>query len=223
MRILLPLIRTTVIISCMMTIANGGAIDTLSIYREFVSPISHPTAIEWDGHSFWISNMKSPYLYKLDGNMAVVDSIYTAHSRVSAIACNAADMWIAIDSVAKDTLVGNNVYKIFRLYRINTQPGAVVDSISLRAGWVNVRDTGYICGLAIQNDSFYVSLNAGYSSGIYVIDSTGRVTGLLDYSWSGISFITGNLWGIRRSANGSEGNWVTDMERGRCEPVRAHL
>jgi hypothetical protein len=213
------LIGISVFVLYMASIAHAAAIDTLTISREFVSPISHPTAIEWDGHSFWISNLKSPYLYKLDGNMAVVDSLYTAHSRVTAIACNAADMWIAIDSIAKDTLVGSSIYKIFRLYRMNTQTGVAVDSLSLRAGWVNVHDTGYICGLAIHNDSFYISLNAGYSSGIYILDSTGHVAGLLDYlPFSGISFINGTLWGIRSNNYGSEGNWVTDLARGDVNP-----
>lgn len=213
------LIGISIFVLLVVLTAHGGAFDTLTVSGEFVSPISHPTAIEWDGYSFWISNMKSPYLYKLDGNMAVVDSIYTDHSRVSAIACNAADMWVAIDSVAKDTLVGNNIYNIFRFYRINIQTGGTVDSISLRAGWVNVGDTGYVCGLAIHNDSFYVALNAGYSSGIYVLDSTGRMAGLLNYlPLSGISFINGTLRGIRRNNNGSEGNWVTDLARGDLNP-----
>jgi hypothetical protein len=194
------------------TIAPAAAMDTLTVSREFVSPISNPTAIEWDGHSFWISNIKTIYVFKLDDSLTVVDSIYTSHSRIAAIAFKNADMWIAIDSVAKDTLVGTNIYNIFRFYRINIQTGGTVDSISLRAGWVNAGDTGYICGLAIHNDSFYVTLNAGYSSGIYVLDSMDRIAGLLNYlPLSGISFINGTLWGIRRNAYGSEGNWVTDL------------
>jgi hypothetical protein len=214
------LIGISVYVLFMASIAHGDAIDTLTVSHEFISPIPNPTAIEWDGHSFWTSNMKRPYVYKVDESMIVVDSIYTSHSRISAIAFRNTDLWIAIDSVAKDTLAGNNMYKIFRFYRINIQTGGTVDSVSSRANWVNVGDTGYVCGLAIHNDSFYITINAGYSSGLYFVDAVSQTTKLIDYlPLSGISVIENRIWGIRRTANGSEGNWVTDLVRKDISPL----
>jgi hypothetical protein len=208
------LIRVVVCISCIVTIGNGRSLDTLKVSHEFVSPIPNPTAIDWDGQSFWISNMKSPCVYKLDQNMSTVDSIRTAHSRISAIAFNNTDLWVAVDSAAKDTLIGSGVYKVFRIFHVNTQTGTEGDSISFRAGAVNVNDTGYVIGLAIHNDTFYVTLNAGYSSGIYTIDPAAQTTKLLSYlPLSGFSFVNNILLGIRRTFNNSEGNWVTDLAR----------
>lgn len=197
-----------------------ASIDTLHSVKEYQSPISNPTAIEWDGHSFWISNMKTPYVYELDDSLKVVDSIYTSHSRISAIAFENTNLWIAIDSIAKDTLVNNANYKVYKIYNINTQTDAIVDSISFRAIASNVYDTGYVCGLAIHNDSVYITINAGYSSGLYFVDSVSQTTKLIDYlPLSGISVIDNRIWGIRRKANDSEGNWVTDLVRKDLSPL----
>ena len=187
MRILRVLTGISVFVLFIISIAHTAATDTLTVSREFVSPISHPTAIEWDGHSFWISNIKTPYVYKLDDSLKVVDSIYTSHSRIAAIAFENTDLWIAIDSVASEILVGNIIYKVFRVYHIDTQTRTITDSISFRAG--NVSDTGYVCGLAIHTDSLYITINTGYSSGLYFVDSVSQTTKLIDYlPLSGISY-----------------------------------
>jgi hypothetical protein len=214
MKTLRILIRVIVCICCIVTIGNSLTLDTLKVSDEFISPIPNPTAIEWDGQSFWISNMKSPCVYKLDQNMVAVDSIRTAHARISAIAFNNADLWIAIDSTAKDTLIGTGAHKIFRAFRVNTQTGMEEDSISFRPVWVNVYDTGFVMGLAIHNDTFYVTLNAGYSSGIYTINPVAQTTKLLSYLYlSGFSFINNEILGIRITYRGFQGNWITDLAR----------
>jgi hypothetical protein len=214
------LIRVLVCISCIVTVGNSLTLDTLKVSHEFISPIPNPTAIGWDGQSFWISNMKSPCIYKLDQNMSAVDSVQTAHSRISAIAFNNADLWVAVDSAAKDTLIGSGVYKVFRISHVNTLSGTEEDSISFRAGAVNVNDTGYVMGLAIHNDTFYVTLNAGWSSGIYTIDPVAQTTKLLSYlPLSGFSFINNEILGIRITYRGFLGNWITDLARDDSIPL----
>jgi hypothetical protein len=214
MKTLRILIRVTVCISCIVTVGNSLTLDTLQVSHEFISPIPNPTAIEWDGQSFWISNMKSPCIYKLDQNMSAVDSVRTAHSRISAITFNNADLWIAVDSAAKDTLIGSGVYKVFRVFRVNTQTGTEEDSVSFRTGWVNANDTGFVTGLAIHNDTFYVTFNAGWSSGIYTINPVGQTAKLLSYlPLSGFSFINNEILGIRMTYPNSQGNMVTDLAR----------
>jgi len=219
MRILLSFIRVVVFISCIVTIGNSRSLDTLKVSHEFISPIANPTAIGWDGQSFWISNMKSPCVYKLDQNMSAVDSIRVSHSRISAITFNNADLWIVVDSTAKDTLIGTILHKVFRIFRINTQTGKEEDSISFRPVWENVYDTGFVMGLAIHNDTFYVTLNAGYSSGIYTIDPATQTTKLLSYLYlSGFSFINNEILGIRITYRGFQGNWITDLARYDSDP-----
>lgn len=190
---------------------NAYSTDTLTTESDYPSPISNPTAIDYYNGFFWIANLSSPKVYKLDSDMILTDSIEFHRSRICGISHKNGRLWVSVDEPAPYVVTATNDVP-YRIYEIDVSSKTVSDSLFFKIGGTS-HDTGLIYGLGIMNDTFFISLNMGFSSGIYSIDSeeTQKLKSYLPLS--GLTAIGNELWGIRRNADIRNGNLITSLTK----------
>ena len=186
--------------------------DTLKTEFTYSSPIQNPLSIEYYEGYFWIANLLNPKIYKLNSEMILIDSIELHRSHICGICFKENKLLISVDESVKDIASPAN-YLPYRIYGINPTTKSITDSSLFKLDATG-RDTGMIYGFGVQNDTFLLTLNKGWSSGIYSINSE-ALTDLKSYlPLSGLTIIANDIWGIRRSDNGRTGHFITSLTRG---------
>lgn len=188
---------------------NVYSLDTLYTEIDYPSPILNPIAIEYFNDYFWIANLIDTKVYKLNSDMILLDSIETYHSRICGIYNEDNFLWISVDEPVVDVVTQSNFIS-YRIYKIDIELKTIIDSLLFKISGVNP-DTGLIFGLEKIKDTFVISLNMGFSSGIYSIYSEETEKILKYLPLSGLTVISNELWGIRRKANGRNGNKITSL------------
>lgn len=191
--------------------ANLYGNDTMMVDNSFTSPITNPVAIEFFENSFWIANLTQSKIYKLNSSMILIDSIEVGHNRISGIAYKGQKLWIAVDRPVNDVAIPSN-YLPYRIYGIDLISKTITDSIFFKLGSIP-NDTGIVLGISTLNDTLCITLNMGWSSGIYSIipEETPVLKNYLPLS--GMTLIGNELWGIRRSFNDRIGCCITTISR----------
>lgn len=189
---------------------NVYGTDTLTTECDYPSPISNPIGIECYDACFWINNLSSPKIYKLNSDMVLIDSIEIHRSRICGICQKGGNLWVAVDEpVMVDS---HDNYLHYRIYRIDLSTKSISDSLCFKTNGTG-NDTGLIYGLGIMNDTLFVSTNMGWSSGIYSISPDGFLNLRSYLLLSGLTVIENELWGISRNSYARNGTMITSLTR----------
>lgn len=191
---------------------NVFSMDTLKTACTYPSPISEPITIEYYEGYFWLANLSSTKIYKLNSDMVLIDSIEQHRSHVCGICFKDNKLWATIDKPVEDMDL-SIAHLPYKIYGIDPITKSITDSLFFQIEPAT-RSNGLICGFGVQNDTFVLSLNRGWSSGIYSINFK-TMPQLKNYlPLSGLTTIANETWGIRRSDNGSTGHYITSLTRG---------
>jgi hypothetical protein len=193
---------------------NVFSMDTLIKESTYASPIQNPVTIEYYGGYFWIANLSSSKVYKLNSDMVLIDSIEQYRSQICGICFKDSKLWVAVDKPAEDILISINNLP-YKIYGIDPMTKSITDSLLFQIEPTNLNG-GLIYGLGVQNDTFLLSLSKGWSSGIYSVYSK-TIPQLKNYlPLSGLTTIANEIWGIRRSDSDNErnGHYITSLTRG---------
>ena len=191
--------------------------DTMKVDRSFTSPIANPVAIEFCENSFWIASLSQSKVYKLNSSMILIDSIDVGHKRISGIVYKDQKLWLSVDQPVND-ITTTNGYVPYRIYGVSLISNIVTDSIFFKLESVH-NDTGIVLGISTLNDTFCITLNMGWSSGIFSIIPEGAALRKSYLPLSGMALIGNELWGIRISSNGRNGRWITSIRRDDSLPL----
>ncbi len=186
--------------------------DTLKTECTYPSPILNPITIEYYGGYFWLANLSSTKIYKLNSDMVLIDSIEQHRSQISGICFKDNKLWVIVDKPVEyiHLSIAHLPYKICEIDPITK---SITDSLLFQVEPASFSN-GLISGFCVQNDTFLLSLNRGWSSGIYSINSK-TMPQLKNYlPLSGLTTIANEIWGIRRSDNGRTGHCITSLTRG---------
>ncbi|MBN1576685.1 MAG: hypothetical protein JW913_09050 [Chitinispirillaceae bacterium] len=186
---------------------NAYSTDTLTTERDYLSPISNPTTIEYYNDCFWIANLSNPKVYKLNNDMTLDDSIEIHRSRICGICHKNGRLWVSIDEPVPDVATVSNDVP-YRIYKIDVSSKTISDSLLFILGGIPSH-TGLLFGLGISNDTFIISV----SSGIYSINTEGGIQRISNSPFSGLTVIGNGLWGIRRNNITGIGNMILSLTK----------